>query len=255
MPLEDYLPFQIYSFLLVFARVGSMLILMPGVGEGFIQTRIRIYFGVGFAVVVTPIIQPLLPPEPQNAVALFTLLFWEVVIGLYFGIITRILLLTMDTLGRIVSFQTGLAAATAFNPSISEQGTLIGLLFTTLAILMLFIFNLHHVLLMAIVDSYSMFRAGAAPPFESLAEAVSRVTQDSFRVAVQFSAPFMVIGLIFFASMGIVSRLMPQLQIFFIGIPIQLILGFVITSSILGALMRLFLEYYTSGITDFLVPQ
>jgi flagellar biosynthetic protein FliR len=64
----------------------------------------------------------------------------------------------------------------------------------------------------------------------------------------------MVIGLIFFASMGIVARLMPQLQIFFIGIPIQLILGFVIISSILGALMRLFLEYYASGIADFLVP-
>jgi flagellar biosynthetic protein FliR len=254
MPLEDYLPFQVYAFLLVFARVGAMLILMPGVGEGYIQPRIRIFFGATFALVVTPVIQPLLPPEPVNAVALFALVFWEVVIGLYFGVVARMLLLTMDTLGRIISFQSGLAAAQAFNPSISEQGSLIGLLLTTLSILVLFTLDLHHLMLLAVVDSYTVFEAGGAPSFEGMAEAVSRVTSSSFQVAVKFSAPFLVIGIIFFACLGILARLMPQLQIFFIGIPIQLVMGFVMLFIILGGLMGLFVEYYASSIAQFLMP-
>jgi len=253
MALEEFLPVQVYALMLVFARVGSMLIIMPGIGEGYVTTRVRIYFALAFALVVAPVVQPLLPEEPPSIWGLFLLVFYEVVIGLYFGLITRIALLTMDTVGRIISFQTGLAAANIFNPAISEQGSLIGLLLTTLAILFLFIFDFHHLLLLAIVDSYELFQAGAAPPFESFADALARVATESFRVAVRFSAPFIVVGLVFYACLGILARLMPQLQIFFIGIPVQLILGFAILALILSSLMGLFIQYYGDTVAQFLV--
>ena len=144
----------------------------------------------------------------------FAMVFGEVVIGLLFaGLVGRILLLTMDTLGRIVFVQVGLAAAQIFNPTISEQGTLVGLFLTTLGILFLFIFDLHHVLLRAIVDSFTLFQPGVVPPFDDLAEALGRVTADSFKIAVQFSAPFIVLGLIFYTCLGILARLMQLISL------------------------------------------
>ena len=255
MPLEEFLPAQVYAFLIVLARTGSMLVLMPGIGEGYIQIRIRLFFGLAFALAVTPIVAPFLPPEPESIPGLFAMVFGEVVIGLYFGLVGRILLLTMDTLGRIVSFQIGLAAAQIFNPTISEQGTLVGLFLTTLGILFLFIFDLHHVLLRAIVDSFTLFQPGVVPPFDDLAEALGRVTADSFKIAVQFSAPFLVLGLIFYTCLGILARLMPQLQIFFIGIPVQLLMGLAALFVILSGLMGLFVEYYATNVDEYLLPR
>ena len=83
------------------------------------------------------------------------LLVGEVVIGIYFGLVARILLLTLDTAGRIIAFSSGLANAQAFNPSISEQGSLPGPFLTTLGIMMLFATNMHYMLIRAIVDSYA----------------------------------------------------------------------------------------------------
>ncbi|MEQ8813784.1 MAG: flagellar biosynthetic protein FliR [Thalassobaculum sp.] len=254
MNLEQYLPLQVFQILLVFARTGSAMLMIPGIGETFVPIRVRLLFSGLLALAVAPAIAPQLPPEPGNAAELLTLIAGEVLIGIYFGLVSRLLLLTLDTAGRVISFSAGLAAANIFNPSLTEQGTVIGLILTMLGILLLFITDLHHMIIRAVVESYGTFPAGRELMFADLSEAITELSAGSFKVAIQLSAPFYVFSLLFFVCLGVMSRLMPQLQIFFIGLPVQIYMGMLVLATILGALMSAFLTYYADTAATYLIP-
>ena len=254
MNLEEFLPLRVYEIVLVFARTSAAMLMLPGIGETFIPVRVRVLFSAGLALAVAPTIAPQLPPEPASAAGLLVLVASEVIIGIYFGLVARILLLTLDTVGLVVSFSSGMASATVFDPSISEQGTAIGLLLTLLGIMLLFITDLHHLVIRAVVESYTVFRPGGTLMIGDLSEAITELVSSSFKVAIQLSAPFYVFSLLFFVCLGVLARLMPQLQIFFIGLPVQIYMGLLLLATILGALMSAFLTYYADTAATYLIP-
>ena len=118
MPLEQYLPLQVFAFLIVFTRIAAAVMILPGVGEAFVPMRVRLLFAMLLTLVVSPLISSHLPPEPRTLVDLFRLVFLEIVVGVYLGMVARIMLLTLDTAGRIISLTIGMANAEVFNPSI-----------------------------------------------------------------------------------------------------------------------------------------
>ncbi|MDF1793168.1 MAG: flagellar biosynthetic protein FliR [Thalassobaculaceae bacterium] len=254
MPLLEYLPVQAYALALVMARLGALVFLLPGIGESFVSTRFRMLFLLAMSLVVAPTVMTYLPTIPPSLPEMFLLVFLEFVIGTFFGLVGRTLLLTLASAGMIISFATGLANAQAFNPALQGQGTSISLFFSTLATMIVLATDLHHMLILALIDSYSLFPPGAPLPIGDISFAFARLVADSFEMAVQLSAPFILFSLMFFVTLGVVSRLMPQLQIFFIGLPIQMILGFVIIIAILGTMMEVFTSYYEDGIASYLVP-
>ncbi|WP_420566447.1 flagellar biosynthetic protein FliR [Thalassobaculum sp.] len=254
MPLQEYLPVQAYALMLVIARLGALVFLLPGIGESFVSTRIRMMFLLMMALVVSPVVMTYLPAAPPTLPELFLIVFIEFMIGTFFGLVGRTLLLTMTSAGMIISFATGLSNAQVFNPSVEGQGTSISLLLSTLAIMVVMAADLHHMLILALIDSYTLFPPGAPLPIDDISLAYTRVVADSFEMAVQLSAPFILFSLIFFVTLGVVSRLMPQLQIFFIGLPIQILMGFTIIIAILGTMVEVFLSYYEDGIASYLVP-
>ena len=252
MPLEQYLPLQVLAFLIVFTRIAAAVMILPGVGEAFVPMRVRLLFAMLLTLVVSPLISSHLPPEPRTLVDLFRLVFLEIVVGVYLGMVARIMLLTLDTAGRIISLTIGMANAEVFNPSISSQASLPGLLLTTMGVMLLFATNMHHLFILAIVDSYKVFPAGAIFEWGDSAFVIARLIADSFRLALQLTAPFIVISLIFFMGLGMLARLMPQLQIFFVGLPVQLAGGLLIFSIIISGLFSIFLDYYAKNLNQFL---
>lgn len=253
MPLEDFLPSQVYIILLVLSRLGATMMLIPGIGETFVPVQFRIILAVGLSLVVAPLVGSTIPVAP-SAPELFQLLFFEMVIGLYFGIVARILLLTMDTAGQVIAMNTGLSNAQIFNPAIATQGSLPGFFLLNLATLLLLITDLHHLLIRAMIDSYSLFPPGAPLPVADFADAIATIISSSFQLAIQISSPFIVLGLLFYVVMGIMARLMPQLQIFFVALPIQVVMGLVILSLVLSGALLVFLEYYGASIGSYVIP-
>ena len=234
MALEQFLPLQVYAFLIVFARIAATVMLIPGIGEAFVPIRVRLLFAILLTIIIAPLVSGSLPPEPRQVVELFGLLAVEIIIGIYIGIVARIMLLTLDTVGRFIGVTIGMANAEVFNPSISSQASLPGLLLTTMGVVILFSTNMHHMLILAVTDSYNMFPVGKMLLASDSAFAVARLISDSFRLALQLAAPFIVISLIFFMGLGMLARLMPQLQIFFVGLPVQLAGGAVCAGGIMG---------------------
>lgn len=99
-----------------------------------------------------------------------------------------------------------------------------------------------------------MFQPGVVPVAQDLALTIARMVADSFRIAFQLSAPFFVVALALYLAMGLLSRLMPQLQIFFLALPLQLFLGVLTLGLTISAMMLWYVEHFTGYIETYLRP-
>jgi flagellar biosynthetic protein FliR len=243
--LAQLLPTNLFALMLVFARTGSALMLLPGFGDLYVPQRYRLLLALVFAGLLAPGLAPGLPELPSSVATLVGLVGGEVLIGLFLGSIARILLGALETAGMMISFQVGLSAAQIFNPSAAQQSAVFGAFLTVLGVLIIFLTDTHHLLLRAVVGSYGLFPAGVFPAVEDLSNTMARLVATSFQIAAELAAPFIVLGTIFYVALGLLSRLMPALQIFFVALPIQIIGGLIVFSLTLYAVMHWFLEAFT----------
>ncbi|MBX6369533.1 MAG: flagellar type III secretion system protein FliR [Rhodospirillales bacterium] len=254
MSLADILPATAFPVLLVFARVGSAMMVLPGIGDLYVPQRWRLLLAMALAGIVAGVVGPSLPALPASPATLLALLFGEIVVGLFLGTVARLLLAALETAGQIVSLQLGLSAATVFNPAAAQQGAITGAFLMMLGTLLVLLTDAHHLMIRAVVDSYALFTPGSASAFGDFAEAMSKLVSGTFRLAVELSAPLILVGVVFYTALGLVSRLMPQLQIFFIVVPIQIVGGVFVFAVTLAAVMRWFHQAFLDGISLYVTP-
>jgi flagellar biosynthetic protein FliR len=235
-------PEIVFAAGLVFARIGSILMLMPGFGEPSIPVRIRLAFALLVCLIVGPAIAPVLPPMPAQPLAMAALVMGEVVVGLMIGAVARIFMSAAAVAGQVIGMQTSLAMAQSFDPSQGQQGALIATFLNLTFLVLLFATNIHHLLLQMMVNSYSVFDAGRMPSLADGAQWALEAFIDAFRIGVQLAAPLIVFGLTFYLALGVLSRLMPQAQIFFIAMPSNIMVGLFILTIALGAMAAVWLE-------------
>jgi flagellar biosynthetic protein FliR len=191
---------------------------------------------------------PSLPPPPPTTAGLVMLVGGEVLIGLFIGAAARTLLAALHVGGTIISMQSGLAAASYFDPSQATQGTLPGNLLTTTALVLLFVTDTHHMLLQALAASYERFTPGAFPPMNDIAQTMTRFVSEAFVLGARIAAPLMLLSLLLYLGMGILNRLMPAFQVFFVAIPLQLLLALAVISLSLGGGLIAFFTLFEDGI-------
>lgn len=255
MPLPQFLPAEVFAFLAVFARLGAAFIVLPAFGEAVVPARIRLSLALAITLVVLPIVRGGLPPMPAGPGALVAFLFFESVVGFFIGGIARLLVTTLDTAGTIISVQIGLSTATIFNPALQTTGTLPSVLLSLGGLIAILETNLHHMLLEGLVDSYTLFKPAEAVQMGDLSDTVARMLSSSFRVGMQLAMPFVVLSLLFSFALGLISRLMPMLQVFFISVPLQLAGGMFILILALSAMLNWFLGYFQDSFIGFLEPR
>lgn len=234
---------QLFPFMLVFARLGAALMLMPTIGEAAIPARVRMHFALAFTLVVTPLLRDGLPPAPTAPMALFVLIAGEVIIGLFFGALMRIITAALHIAGMIFAFQSSLAAAQVFDPNQASQTSITGNFLSLLALLVIFVSDLHHLLFAGLVDSYVLFPAGVAPPLAESADAMARGLADAFRIGLQMMAPVVVAGFMLYLGAGLLNRLMPQMMVFFVVLPIQIVFAFSLLMLTLSAMIYWFTNF------------
>lgn len=242
--LDAFLTAQVFAFLLVFARVGTAMMMMPAMGEAFISPQIRVLIALGFSLLLVPVLQPGLPPIPQSTPAFVVLLAGEVTVGVFFGMACRLLLMTLETAGSLISLQTGLSSAAMFNPALGIQGTPFGAMLGAMGLVMIFSTDLHHMMLGAIANSYELFRPGAPLPLNDMADTIARIVGQTFLIATRMAAPFIIGGMALNVALGVLARLVPQMQIFFVALPVQIAGGLLLFMVSLGAVMALWVSTF-----------
>ena len=240
--------------MLVYARVGTLMLLMPGIGEQLIVPRVRLILGFMTTLVLLPAVRPLISISPSDTPLLVQTLFTELIIGGMIGISARLALSALQTAGVIVANQLALSYAQTLDPTQpGQQGTTLANFMTLLGVTLIFQLDLHHMALAAIFDSYKMFLPGTLPPTADALTLVTNVIVGAFKVGVQISAPFLVFGLVFNAGLGILARMMPSLQVFNVAQPATIMIGTIIFIAIMGGMMNSFLHYMETVLAQFLV--
>ena len=157
--LETFIETQLFAFLLIFTRVGTAMMIMPGIGDSFTPANVRLFIALGLALVMTPVLSGFLPGVPSEPAIMFLLLGAEAITGLFIGTVMRVLMSALDTAGMVIGLNTGLANAQVFNPSSGGQGSIIGALLSVFGVTMILVTNMHHLLFLTIFESYQMFPA------------------------------------------------------------------------------------------------
>ena len=117
---------------------------------------------------------------------------------------------------------------------------------------LLFVTNLHHLLIHGLVESYQLFPLGGVPDTGSMAELMAKAVSASFLTGFQIALPFVIIALVMYVGMGVLSRLMPQLQIFMIAIPVQILMALVTLAIVMSSIMLFFISRFEDGMVFFL---
>jgi flagellar biosynthetic protein FliR len=238
----SFLPALAAAFLLVFARIGTMLMLLPGLGELSVPPRMRLGAALALAILMLPLHRAAYRIDLTAMAPTVTLLAQELLIGALLGLTARLTIGALQVTGSIVAQQLGLGFVTAVDPTQGQQGVIIGNFLTILGLALLFATNLHHLVIAALDDSYTLFLPGEVPLTGDMAALMTRTVAGAFRVGIQLSAPFIVFGLLFNLGLGLLSRLMPQMQVFFVGVPLSILLGLLILSLALTAMMGTYLD-------------
>ncbi len=248
----EILAAEAFAYLLVFTRIGSMIMVMPGLGERMVPARMRLVMALAISFLIYLLVTDILPPMPTSPFTLAGLIIGEAVVGLMIGGIARMLLSALHVAGSVLAVQTGLAAAQQFDPTQGSQGALMAGFLTLMGVTLIMILDLHHLLIGAMDSSYRLFPPGGSLPVQDMAETAMNIVAKSFAIGMQLAAPFMVYGLIFYIGVGIISRLMPSLQIFFIAMPLNIMAGFAIMMLVLSGMMAWFANYFESQMIVFL---
>lgn len=235
---------QIWQGALIFARIGAVLLMLPGVGESYVPPRIRLSLALVVSLALWPVVAGGLPALPESLGSMGGWIIREVIVGLMIGALLRSFLTALSTAGEIVSLQTTLGFAQTANPLQAQPGTTISAFLMLLGTTLIFATNTHHLFIAGLVGSYELI-APARPlvtgDFTSMAV---KTLGDSFMLGVQLSAPVLVFALIFNLASGLVGRVMPSFQIFFAAAPLSVILGLSVFALSLGVLGTVFIDRY-----------
>ncbi|ACT57957.1 flagellar biosynthetic protein FliR [Hirschia baltica] len=227
---------------LLFCRIGSVLMLAPGWGESSVPAQFRLSAALLATMALVPNLIDQMPPVPELVSQSALLIISEILIGIMMGAGARILMSALQVGGQIIGISSGLAMATQFDPTIGSSSAIIGVFMSMTAIVLIMIAGIHRDMLQAAVDSYQLFKPGEPLPIGDAAQWELGAMSSAFKLGLQIAAPILVVALVFNLSIGLVARLIPQVQVFFIAMPIQVMLGLSIMTFILGGGLLVWLD-------------
>lgn len=253
--LTELISLDIYRFLMLFIRLGAALMVMPGYSGRLLSARIRLLLALAMAFLLLPVLGQTLPPIPRQPSALALLILGEVTVGLFMGAVMQTLMSAVNVAGTAIGFQVGLTNAFSFDVVAEQQGTLVTNFLSNVALMILFATNMHHLMLQAVVDTYVLFPPGQALPLDDFSDVMSHTMARAFELGLRIAAPLMVFGLIFYSAMGLLSRLAPQIHVFFVALPLQVLVGLWLMMVALPVMMLVFLHWFEEGLVPYLTPR
>lgn len=231
------LPGWAFAFVLVFARVGAAMTLLPALGEADLAAPIRIGLTFGVTLLLLPGIAALIPPVPVGLLTAGGMIAAEVITGVWLGWLARVFVLSLPIAGQFMSYMLGVANVLQQDAGMGAQTTLVGRLFSLAAPVVLLASGLYAMPLAALAGSYQLIAPGMLlPDGDSAALAVQAVAQ-AFALALRLAAPFVLATIVWHVAVGLLARLVPRVQIYFAAMPGQILGGLVLMAALAAALL------------------
>lgn len=252
--LNELLTLNIFGFFLIFSRVGTVVMLTPGFSASYVSTRVRLALALSICLALAPFLMPLMPKIPSSPAGLIVLVASEVFIGLFLGVMARVVVGTLQTAGTLIAMYSALTNALVQDAVSEQQSSVISGFLSVLGVILIFATNLHHLVLETVVDTYVVFEPGGFHDVGDFALMVARGVADSFALGLRLASPFLIVALVYYVGLGILGRLMPALPLFFFMMPIQITVQFMVLAGALSAIMMIFLGHFQDTLLMFANP-
>jgi flagellar biosynthesis protein FliR len=214
------------NWFLAFARAGALMSVFPLFSVN-VPARLRI----GLAALLALLVAPVLPEgllEHGTFLELLRLIAAEACIGLLLGFVCRMIFFAAEVAGAIIATEMGLMLSSNFNPLASSMMAVPGLVLHWMALMLLLTLDLHHWMIAAFQKSYALAPAGGLNFSEALAVDLLKRTAETFRIAVQLTAPVMAVAMIVISVFSLLNRAVPQMNVFSESFPVRTLAGLVV---------------------------
>ncbi len=252
--LLNFSPAQFVGFFFVFSRLSGLMLIAPGFSDQALPNRIRVLLVFVLSLVIFPVVTtPTLNPNPNLALAVIWVM-GEVLIGLLLGFAVRLAVAAVELAGEIAGLQMGLGIAGIFNPISGQQVSIISGFQSTLAVLLLFALNGHHLMLEGLVRSYELAPVGTLTATPPLLSHYMRLGAGVFSMGVKVGAPPIAAMLAANIAVGLVARAAPQTNMFIVAAPFTVGLGIAILAMSSPFMVQAIMQVHAFALENLTAP-
>jgi flagellar biosynthesis protein FliR len=219
---------QVEAFILVLLRVSAIVVTIPVISDQSVPVRVKAALSIMITLIIFPVVLPKIP-EPSNYQLLILLyrMAGEVMIGLIIGFAARLIFAGIQMAGDMIGFQMGLSIANVIDPMTSDQVSIITELQYLIAMLLFLAVDAHHIFFSALIQSYSILSPLTFHFSGQLMQLIFDFSKEMFVIAVKLGAPLMAVMIFSNVGLGIVARTVPQINVFIVGMPLQIAIGLI----------------------------
>lgn len=219
------LPAWAFAFVLVLSRVGAAIMLLPGFGESEPPPMMRAGLALALTVLLLPAVLPLVPGAPNDLWTMAGMIIAELLCGALLGWLARLVALALPVAGAFIATFIGLSSVLQPDPAQGGQSTALGRLFGLAMPVLVLSSGLYALPLQALAGSYATIPPGTLLPAGPATETVVAAVAECFSLALRLAAPFVIAGIVFHTALGLLARLVPQVQVYAVATPAGILGG------------------------------
>ena len=236
-----------FAFVLVLARAGGLVMLLPGLAETGVPAVVRAGIAGALAMLLTPAIAPLVPAVPATPVMAAGMVLAELLVGLWLGFLARVLVLALPMAGQILATLLGLSSVLQPDPELGPQSSALARLFSLAAPAVVLASGLYALPVAALARSYGLFPPGGVLPSGAVAEAASRAVGSGFSLALRLCAPALLASVVWNVAAALMARAAPRVQVYFMAMPAQIFGGLAMLAALSGAVLLAWQDAVRAG--------
>lgn len=224
--------YQILLFIVIFLRISAILFAAPLFGGKNVPIMAKIGISFALCICLFPVVSQKITPIVNSVTVIGIGIIGEVILGFIIGFSVRLVFTGIQLAGQLAGFQMGMSIANVLDPVSNNQVSMLSQLNYILAFLIFITINAHHLLIRALVESFYL-----VPPLEfvfsdPLTEKLIIFANDMFIIAIKIGAPIIATLLLTSVTLGLIARTVPQVHIFIVAMPIQILIGLSVTAII-----------------------
>ncbi|ATX82932.1 flagellar biosynthetic protein FliR [Mariprofundus ferrinatatus] len=239
---------DVIAAMLVLIRVSCLLILMPVLGHRLVPAQVKIGLSALLAILLYPAVANSLPQMPATPLALMLVAIQEILIAAMLAMVAQLIFAAAQFAGQVMGYQMGLAIANVFDPTTSAQISIVGQFSIVLSMLIWLSAGAHNAFLFALADSFDLLPIGQ-PLDVSGFLALNEMASSMFVLALRLVAPMLLLLFFLYVALGLLSRAVPQIQVFFVSFPLTVGIGFLAFALALPSIISLMHDSFT-GISE-----
>ncbi|MEW8992974.1 fused FliR family export protein/FlhB family type III secretion system protein [Clostridium sp.] len=213
------------AFLMIFMRITSLLFTVPTFFPTGTPSIAKIGVGLIISMILSPIISTEALPEINNIFVFTMLIGKEIMIGICLGYIVNLLFSVVQMAGQIMDFSIGFSMMSLFDPVAGENISVIGRLMYWICLAVFMLVDGHLILVQCLIDSFTSVPIGSVTFNKEILGYIIQVIFEFFTIGIKIAVPIMLIILMTEIVLGLVSRVMPQLNAMILGMPIKIFVG------------------------------